>query len=189
MDGCNRPARARGWCNAHYIQWRRHGDPLGAPAPPNIVWQWVMTHVTGDPYAAECVDAVGVGSLGNHGYREVKVDGQRYLLHRLVCEAAYGPPPTPKHQVAHSCGTRACQNLLHLRWATQAENEADKVLHGTHNRGERNPGVKLSDAEVARIRTLWLSTTGVTQREIGDRFHVRQQTISKIVNGKSRKYS
>lgn len=29
IDGCERDAATRGWCNAHYIRWRRSGDPLG----------------------------------------------------------------------------------------------------------------------------------------------------------------
>lgn len=28
IHGCCNPARHRGWCNAHYLRWRRHGDPL-----------------------------------------------------------------------------------------------------------------------------------------------------------------
>lgn len=27
LDGCGRPAEARGWCNAHYLRWRSKGDP------------------------------------------------------------------------------------------------------------------------------------------------------------------
>lgn len=26
---CTQPPVARGWCEAHYRRWRRHGDPLG----------------------------------------------------------------------------------------------------------------------------------------------------------------
>lgn len=38
ISGCNRPARARGWCMAHYDRWRRHGDvladvPIGGNGP------------------------------------------------------------------------------------------------------------------------------------------------------------
>ncbi len=29
IDGCDRPAATRGWCNGHYIRWRRSGDPFG----------------------------------------------------------------------------------------------------------------------------------------------------------------
>lgn len=28
VDGCNRPVRCRGWCNSHYLRWRRCGDTL-----------------------------------------------------------------------------------------------------------------------------------------------------------------
>lgn len=27
VDGCEHPARSRGWCKKHYAQWRRTGDP------------------------------------------------------------------------------------------------------------------------------------------------------------------
>lgn len=30
IDGCTRPSRARGWCNGHYLRWKRTGDPLGS---------------------------------------------------------------------------------------------------------------------------------------------------------------
>lgn len=29
IDWCDKPARTRGWCQAHYRRWQRHGDPLG----------------------------------------------------------------------------------------------------------------------------------------------------------------
>lgn len=28
IDGCDAPARTRGWCTRHYYRWKRHGDPL-----------------------------------------------------------------------------------------------------------------------------------------------------------------
>lgn len=32
VDGCDRPRVARGWCPAHWMRWRTHGDPLvGGP--------------------------------------------------------------------------------------------------------------------------------------------------------------
>lgn len=42
IDGCERPARRRGWCGAHHQRFLRHGDPLGggpdrAAAPPVCV--------------------------------------------------------------------------------------------------------------------------------------------------------
>jgi hypothetical protein len=32
IDGCERPAKTRGWCDTHYKRWWKHGDPLyGGP--------------------------------------------------------------------------------------------------------------------------------------------------------------
>ena len=51
------------------------------------------------------------------------------LVSRLVCEEAYGPPPTSKHEAAHNtpngCVGGLCVNNAHLRWATRKENAAD----------------------------------------------------------------
>lgn len=27
IDGCQKAARKRGWCETHYSRWKRHGDP------------------------------------------------------------------------------------------------------------------------------------------------------------------
>ena len=33
IAGCEKPARARGWCLPHYKKWRKYRDPLGSPPP------------------------------------------------------------------------------------------------------------------------------------------------------------
>lgn len=60
--------------------------------------------------------------------------GKGYV-HRLICEAAHGPPPSEKHEAAHSCGVRACINPAHLRWDTPKGNQADQIIHfgGQHS--------------------------------------------------------
>lgn len=34
IDGCDRPAKARGWCLSHYNCWHRGNDPLTAGIRP-----------------------------------------------------------------------------------------------------------------------------------------------------------
>lgn len=34
IPDCNKPAKSRGWCNAHYERYRLHGDPLGLGYSP-----------------------------------------------------------------------------------------------------------------------------------------------------------
>ena len=31
-NGCNRPVKARGWCEKHYMRWVRHGSPEDRPS-------------------------------------------------------------------------------------------------------------------------------------------------------------
>jgi DNA-binding XRE family transcriptional regulator len=68
-----------------------------------------------------------------------------------------------------------------LRWATAAENSADRILHGTHPIGELNPRAKITGAVAKEIRGL----RGVaTQMAIAKRFGISQQTVSQIQSGK-----
>jgi len=43
--GCERPVRAQGWCNAHYLRWKATGDPGVAEIK--------RVRPTGEPCAAE----------------------------------------------------------------------------------------------------------------------------------------
>ena len=44
------------------------------------------------------------------------------LVHRIVCRAWHGPPPTPKHQVNHIDGDKTNNHPENLEWVTQTEN-------------------------------------------------------------------
>lgn len=76
-------------------------------------------------------------SKNSKGYGLVSVDGKVRTTHSVVCERHNGPRPTGYH-AAHRCGTKACINYRHLRWATPKENEADKRDHGRVCVGARN---------------------------------------------------
>jgi hypothetical protein len=71
----------------------------------------------------------------------------------LVCEETHGPAPSPQHEAAHSCGngSNGCVTKGHLSWKTPTENNADRLIHGTSNRGEQHPMVKLSEDAVRLI--------------------------------------
>lgn len=71
--------------------------------------------------------------------------------HRLVCVWYHGEPTEGMH-AAHACGNSLCVNPRHLRWATPAENIADKARHGTVLKGARHHQAKLTPEQVAMIR-------------------------------------
>lgn len=103
----------------------------------------------------------------------------RTYVHRFVCEAFNGPAPSPEHEVAHNDGDPANCHFRNLRWATHAENEADKIAHGTNPIGERHPGAKLTEAQVIDIR----KAPG-KQRDIARTYGVTPATICLIKKGR-----
>lgn len=111
-------------------------------------------------------------------------DGRRMTsTHRLACLVAHGEPPSGGYEAAHSCHNRSCMNPRHLRWATVAENSADRLVDGTHARGERCVTAKLTEAQVLEIRRRYRSG-GVTTRSLAFDYGVSQTQICSVLNGK-----
>lgn len=117
------------------------------------------------------------------GYGQIRVNGKTGYVTRLICQEMFGPPPSPKHHAAHSCGngSKGCCTKRHLRWASPAENIQDKFKHGTIIKGEAVAASKLTVDQVRHIK----SFKGVlTQMEIAAYFGVSQTNISQIFLGK-----
>jgi hypothetical protein len=76
-----------------------------------------------------------------------------YLVHVLVAKAFIGPQPTPIHEVAHNDGKASHNHWKNLRWATREENAADRLIHGTHVQGEKNPAAVLTADTVREIKS------------------------------------
>jgi hypothetical protein len=109
---------------------------------------------------------------GNKGYRTT--------VHRLVALAFLGKPPSTKHVVAHWDGSRNNNHWTNLRWATQRDNMADTILHGTHNRGSRNGQSKIDEVCAAAIRRM--VAMHVPRAIAAEGFGVCRQTVDDIVN-------
>ena len=152
IDGCGKARYGKGWCKAHYRRWKQYGDPLGGGTTRGSVPAFLENTVL--PFEGEeCLIWPYAKSIA--GYGKIRLDGKLCDVHRIVCEHEHGPPPTPKHHAAHLCGKghEGCCNRKHLEWKTPGENEADKLVHGTSNRGERCGAAKLTQAQVIEIRS------------------------------------
>lgn len=131
------------------------------------------------------------GYIDRKGYRwittYVQGDGRAkkraVSAHVLVCEAWNGPKPSPRHEVAHGNGVPADNRAKNLRWATPAENQADRVLHGTSNHGGRNGLSRLTDDQVLEIRAL--VRAGCSQRAVAARYGIGQSRVSDIMTGRA----
>lgn len=105
-----------------------------------------------------------------------------FYLHVLVCTVFQGPKPHPQIQCCHGDGDRANARNDNLRWDTKAANEADRVLHGTTNRGERHGLAKLTNAQVIDIKAKLAH--GVSQRKLAKLFTVSTSCIGDIQHGR-----
>jgi len=121
------------------------------------------------------------GSLRNDGYGQFAVNGKQHGSHRLSYQLHKGPIPLGM-QVCHTCDTPSCVNPDHLWLGTPKDNAVDKVAKGRINPafGEANGGSKLTNEQIILIRELY-EAKHLNQRELGEKFSVAHQTISKIV--------
>jgi hypothetical protein len=181
VEGCCNPIHGRGLCDKHLKRLRKHGDTeTRLRAATGERRAWLEAHI--DYQGEDCL--AWPYSRYHTGFGQFSVSlGVNGTASRVMCELAHGPAPSSDHQAAHSCGKghEGCVHPGHLRWATQAENEADKLVHGTHSRGERQWQAKLTEADVRRIKSLrGLKSQSALAREYG----VSQTTISDVMTGR-----
>lgn len=153
---------------------------------------------------------IWTASLGSTGYGQFH-DGERVVkAHRFSYSTYIGTIPDGMH-VLHRCDQPLCVNPSHLFIGTNADNVADMVAKGRQQRadshwsalrpetvprgdahysrrhperaqrGERIGNSKLTDAQVAEIRSI----QGETQRSIAAHYGVGQSQISEIRRGKA----
>ena len=123
--------------------------------------------------------------LDKDGYPRITLTrdgiGKTKAVHTLVCEAFIGPRPD-KMQTRHLNGDPADNRIENLVYGTQEENCADKILHGTDSRGERQGAAKLTDDDIFEIRRLL--EADITGLKIAEMFGVSSGHISRIKLGK-----
>jgi len=178
-EGCDKPNKSGGLCAMHYNRKRRNGDISVCRTSPGATKAAILGILSAAP-TADCV----YWEFGKNpdGYGVANVDGRKGLAHRYICEAVNGPQPRHKPQAAHSCGNGrlGCVNPKHLRWADASENQADKLLHGTDNRGEKSALARITQDAAEYI---FRSHERVT--DLARMFNVSKPTICDIKSGRS----
>lgn len=121
------------------------------------------------------------------GYQRVGLwrDGKRKnrLIHCLVAEAFIGPRPEGS-VCRHISGNKRENWPANLCYGTSAENEADKVRHGTTCIGERHPAARLTWLAVAELRERYIpgcrkNGANALAREYG----IPYSTVWRVVSG------
>jgi hypothetical protein len=175
---CRRRVSGRDLCASHLRRKELYGcptSPVERAVPGELVGYLLGTAVPhkGDdclmwPYGTDSA-----------GYGKLCLGGKTVRAHRFVCEAIHGPAPTARHHAAHSCGNgdKGCLSPRHLSWKTPKQNQADRLVHGTDNRGEKNGNALLTAEKVREIRSLRRKISNTVLAEL---FGVSRTTISHV---------
>lgn len=121
----------------------------------------------------------------NYPQVDLRRDGTRNVtyVHRMMLLAFVGPCPEGM-ETRHLDGDPSHNSLDNLRWGSPAEQDADRVRHGTMPRGETHGNAKLTEAQVLEIRHLY-AEGGWTHQRLGKRFDVSGGLIPYIVHRKT----
>jgi len=133
------------------------------------------------------------GRSGGYGKRQRK-EFRTQRVHRQVMAEAHGEDALDGLEVIHLCDNPPCGRYDHLRVGSHADNMFDQGAkgRGRYLSGDDAPWSKLTDAQVAEIRTRYKGPqhigrrTGPTQAELADEFDVSQSQVTFIVRGKQR---
>ncbi len=115
------------------------------------------------------------------GYMTCMLSGKCQLVHRLVCLAFHGEPQDG-HVVRHKDGSRDNNHKDNLAWGTLAENQADRLIHGTAMHGERNPQARLSERTIKEILASYTGRRG-EQKMLAERYGISRGHICNILKG------
>ena len=99
------------------------------------------------------------------------------LVSRLVLIAFAGYPKDGE-ECCHNNGDPFDNKLINLRWDSRKNNHADKLIHGTAQRGVNNGMSKLTNEQVIEMRGM--RNDGATLVRLKNIFKVSETTVSKI---------
>jgi len=86
------------------------------------------------------------------GYCDVQINGQKFQLHRLICQAFHGPPPDG-YQADHVNRNRADNRAVNLQWLSPQANSA-RALRVKTTSSARTIEVTATSGQVTRYESL-----------------------------------
>lgn len=112
---CEKPSRKRSWCNSHYMNWFRHGNPMTVAhiqTPEERFWASVDK-------SSDCRKWTEM--LNDGGYGIIVINKKHVRAHRFSWALLVGEIPEDM-QIDHRCRHRECVKPDHLRLATNKQN-------------------------------------------------------------------
>lgn len=118
VDGCPKPAIAKGLCVNHHALKRRWGTPDESVRPewrtPLIERLWRRTRELPHPTMSDCWVYESRDATTRKGYQQIKYRGRNLTTHRAAYVSLVDPNLPNDWDVHHQCGTTGCWRPDHL---------------------------------------------------------------------------
>ena len=120
------------------------------------------------------------GALLKKGYGQLGTAKGHFVASRIAWFLSNRKQPG-RFLVCHTCDNPPCCNPRHLFLGSYQDNENDCVKKGRqyHAQGEKCGRSKLKNADITKIRQMYLM--GYNMTDIGNQFEVSQTQISRII--------
>ena len=105
---------------------------------------------------------------------------KHHYVHRLVA-AAFIPNPNDYREINHIDCNKHNNAVLNLEWCDRKSNLKHSYDNGLKRAGEKHGCSKLTEKQVAEIRA---ARGKIQQKQIADKYGVKQCTISAIHHGR-----
>ena len=117
----------------------------------------------------------------NHGYKDIKIQGKNYRIHRLVAQA-FIPNPENLPQVNHKDTNKANNHVSNLEWCDNSYNQKHAWDNGLQPKRHAINCV-FTQEQANAIRTEYLNIN-TSQRQLAAKYGVAKTTIADLLNGK-----
>jgi len=168
IEGCDRPVRAKGFCNAHYNSWKRYGDPLKAKrVGSDGGWTGTRTHNTYKNMVKRCYYS-GHSSYKWYGAKGIGVcDRWRASFYNFLEDMGQAPEGMTLDRIDRNedYGPDNC------RWATPAEQI------------QNSSSAKMTQEDRDKARDL--AASGWRYVDIATILGVSATTVSNYIKGES----
>lgn len=165
---CNLDAQSLGFCNKHYMRFKRYGDSnFKTSAKSRFDNQYITEPNSG------CWLWIGSSDKDGYGYIRSKTD-KTNRAHRLSYILFHGNIGKGLF-VCHKCDTPSCVNPDHLFLSDCYGNIADMMNKDRSLKGDTHPRAVLTNIQAREIRSLQM-----LHKDIAEIYKVSPSTISKI---------
>lgn len=181
-EGCSCKVIAFGYCNKHYLRFRKYGSPYGGKRNHACLEQrfWRMIKKTEDCW-------LWIGGKKPNGYGQISEGGKgskTLLAHRVSYKIHHGELPEGL-VVMHSCDNPSCVNPSHLSVGTYKDNTQDMIAKGRKRTvaplGSENGKAILSERDVLYIR----ENQGKSHAQLGREMGVSPNCVRGVRTGRT----